>query len=67
MNDGFGLDKAARFKTKREQEAEAQKPQPLNPPFPFQAEPFDPEFFKLEAGMSDGQESGSIAIQTSAS
>ena len=50
MNDaggGFGLDKAARLQAEREQEAEARKPQPLNPPFPFHAEPFDPEFFKL--------------------
>ena len=45
--DGFGLDKAARLKAEREQNAEAQKTQPLNPPFPYQAEPFDPEFFKL--------------------
>ena len=49
MNDGFGLDKSARLQSEREQEAEAQMPPPLNPPFPFQAEPFDPEFFKLTA------------------
>ena len=51
MNDaggGFGLDKAARLQAEREQEAEARKPNPLNPPFPFHAEPFDPEFFKLD-------------------
>ena len=49
MNDVLGLDKAARLRTKRELDAEAQKPPPLNPPFPFHAEPFDPGFFKLTA------------------
>ena len=49
MSNGLGLDKAARLKTKRDQEAEAQKPQPLNPQFPFKAEPFDPEFFRIQA------------------
>jgi hypothetical protein len=49
MTDGLGLDKAARLEAKREEEADDQRPQPLNPPFPFQAEPFDPEFFGLTA------------------
>ncbi len=47
MSDGLGLDKAERLKAKHEQDAADRKPPPLNPPFPFEAEPFDPEFFGL--------------------
>jgi hypothetical protein len=49
MSDGLGLDKAARLKAKHADEEEEDKPEPLEPPFPFQAEPFDPEFFMLAA------------------
>ena len=42
--DGFGLDKAARLEAERETEAEVE---PLEPLFPWSAEPFDPGFFGL--------------------
>lgn len=45
MSDGLGLDKAARLKAKREAEAEEDKPEPLEPEFPWVCEPFSPEFF----------------------
>lgn len=57
MPDSFGLDKAARLKAKRDAKDEAEKPEPLDPPFPFTAQPFDPVFFKLTADpvpLSDG-------------
>ena len=43
--DGFGLDKAARLQSSREAEGEVE---PLEPPFPWKAEPFDPGFFGLD-------------------
>lgn len=45
--DDFGLDKAARLEAGRETEAEVE---PLEPPFPWIAEPFDPGFFGMEGG-----------------
>jgi len=47
MNDGYGLDKAARLKAKHEAEAEKEKPPPLEPEFPWVCEAFDPGFFAL--------------------
>lgn len=49
MADGFGLDKAARLQAKRDEELTTEKASPLNPTFPFVAEPFDPRFFNLPA------------------
>ena len=49
MNDGYGLDKAARLKTKHEAEAVADKPPPLEPAFPYVCEAFDPGFFSIHA------------------
>jgi hypothetical protein len=49
MADGFGLDKTSRLQAKREDALTADKPEPLNPPFPYVAEPFDPLFFSLPA------------------
>lgn len=43
--DGFGLDKAARLEAGRETAVEVE---PLEPPFPWKAEPFDPGFFGLD-------------------
>ena len=57
MGDDFGLDKAARNQAKHEAKDEAEKPQPPDPPFPFKAEPFDPEFFRLTA---DAQPLGDV-------
>jgi len=47
MSDGYGLDKAARLKAKHE--AEAEKPPPLEPGFPYVCEAFDPGFFRVAA------------------
>lgn len=47
MSDGHGLDKAARLKAKHDAEAEAEKPPPLEPVFPWVSEGFDPEFFGI--------------------
>jgi hypothetical protein len=47
--DTFGLDKAARLQAKRDAKAKANAPQPLEPPFPFTAVPFDPVFFGMTA------------------
>lgn len=49
MADGFGLDKAGRLQAKRDEELATEKAPPLNPTFPFVAEPFDPGFFSLPA------------------
>jgi hypothetical protein len=38
--DGFGLDKDARRKAKRTVDAEAWKPDPLDPPFPYRVMTF---------------------------
>ena len=43
--DDFGLDKAARLQARRE--AEDAGVEPLEPLFPWNAEPFDPEFFGM--------------------
>jgi hypothetical protein len=45
MNDGYGLDKGARLTAKHEADAEADKPPPLEPEFPWVCEAFDPGFF----------------------
>jgi hypothetical protein len=66
MNEGLGLDKAARLEAKRDEEAEAGKPRPLNPPFPFQAEPFDPEFFGVDRRFEPSGQTGSISHPPSA-
>lgn len=58
MSAGLGLDKAERLKTKREQEAEAAIPQPLDPPFPFQAQPFDVEFFVFGRDLEPSAHAG---------
>ena len=49
MSDGYGLDKGARLKAKHEAEAEADKPPPLEPEFPWVCEVYDLEFFKVPA------------------
>ena len=49
MSDGFGLDKAARLTAKHEAEAEADKPPPLEPEFPWLCEAFVPAFFGIPA------------------
>ena len=49
MSDLYGLDKAARLKAKHEAEAEADKPEPLEPAFPYVCEAFAPEFFSIPA------------------
>jgi hypothetical protein len=40
--DGFGLDKDRRLLEQRERKAEEEGPGPLDPPFPYQVERFDP-------------------------
>lgn len=47
--DGFGLDKAARLKARREAEAEADRLEPLEPEFPWVCEATDPGFFEITA------------------
>lgn len=42
-----GLDKSARLAEKRAEELAASIPRPLDPPFPYTVEPFDPAFFSL--------------------
>ncbi len=41
-SDGFGLNKNARLEAKRASEEEDQKPEPLDPPFPYRVIAFDP-------------------------
>lgn len=41
---GFGLDKNARLAATREQQAEDNRPEPLDPPFPYRVVSFDPIF-----------------------
>jgi hypothetical protein len=53
--DGFGLDKVARLQARRE--ADDSEVEPLEPPFPWNAEPFDPGFF----GLAYQQESASAS------
>ena len=40
--DGFALDKNARLEAKRAREVENQKPEPLDPSFPYRVIAFDP-------------------------
>jgi hypothetical protein len=40
--DGFGLDKKARVEAKWAKAVEDQKPEPLDPPFPYRVIAFDP-------------------------
>ena len=49
MSDGYGLDKGARLTAKHEGDADAKKPPPLEPEFPWVCEPFDPGFFQITA------------------
>ena len=39
---GFGLDKDARLQAGRQRDAEENRPDPLDPPFPFRVIGFDP-------------------------
>jgi hypothetical protein len=57
MSDQFGFDKDARLAKKRTGKAEKDKPEPLQPAFPYAVIPFDPEFFNVPANpnpTSDG-------------
>ena len=56
MSDGYGLDKAARLQAKHDAEAEADKPPPLEPEFPWVCEPFDPGFFGITADSETPQD-----------
>lgn len=47
--DGYGLDKGARLKAKHEADADADKPPPLEPEFPWVVIEFDPQFFSMPA------------------
>jgi hypothetical protein len=47
MSDQFGFDKDARLEKKRTDKAQKEKPEPLEPAFPYAVIPFDPEFFNL--------------------
>lgn len=42
--DGHGLDKDSRMVERRERKAEEEKPEPLDPVFPFRVVSFDPIF-----------------------
>ena len=41
--DGFGLDKDARLEAKRADELGDEKPEPLDPPFPYRLIALDPD------------------------
>ncbi len=45
--DKYGLDKDARLAAARAAKIIAAVPPPLDPPFPFKAEPFDVDFFRI--------------------
>ena len=53
MSDGFGFDKDARLAQRRADKAEKEKPEPLEPVFPFTVIPFDPAFFNMPANPKD--------------
>lgn len=44
-----GLNKAARLAEKRSQAERAKVIPPLDPPFPYKMQPFDPAFFSFPA------------------
>lgn len=49
IKDGFGLDKKSRLDAKRAaEEATAEASAALDPPFPFQIIPIDPEFLEIQ-------------------
>ena len=51
--DGFGLDKDRRLTERRERQAEeGDRPEPLDPPFPYQFVSPDPRFFRQVPGDS---------------
>jgi hypothetical protein len=53
MSDQFGFDKDARLEKKRTDKVENEKPEPLEPVFPFEVISFDPEFFNIPANPKE--------------
>ena len=45
----MSLDKAKRLKEKRDKAEKEKEPEPLDKPFPFRVQPFDPVFFGMKA------------------
>lgn len=54
----FGLNKAARLAEKRRKEEQAKIIPPLDPPFPYTMQPFDPAFFALPANPARPEPKG---------
>jgi len=49
-----GWDKSARLLAERRRRIRERVPDQLEPPFPWRAVPFDPEFFRIPADPSAG-------------